>query len=149
MRLYLCVPASVPVSACVFLFLYNFFIKYSLREIQFAVPAMGKATGAARAALPIPTYQCLGFLTPSLPHPIKFPGWKMQRRACKQYIFWSYNTYFQCYTFLWKSFHMPVRKKKGLKVSHVALLLVVFKWLHGSEEVNVRTDDACDCTLEQ
>ena len=29
-------------------------------------------------------------LTPSLPQPGKFPGWKMERRACKQYIFRSF-----------------------------------------------------------
>ena len=38
-----------------------------------------------------------------------------------------------------KSFHMPVRKRrqKGLKVSEIALLLVVFKWHRGSEGVNL------------
>ena len=30
-------------------------------------------------------------LTLSLPQPVKFPSWKMQGRACKQYIFRSYN----------------------------------------------------------
>ena len=30
-------------------------------------------------------------LTLSLPQPVKCPGWKMHGRACKQYIFWSYN----------------------------------------------------------
>ena len=30
-------------------------------------------------------------LTPSLPHPVKFPGWKMHGRAYKESIFWSYN----------------------------------------------------------
>ena len=28
-------------------------------------------------------------LTHSLPQPVTFPGWKLQGRACKQYIFWS------------------------------------------------------------
>ena len=32
------------------------------------------------------------YLTPSLPQPVKFPGWKMYGRACKQYIFLSCNT---------------------------------------------------------
>ena len=36
---------------------------------------------------------CLPFLTPSLPQPVKFPGWKVREQACKQYIFWSYNKY--------------------------------------------------------
>ena len=31
-------------------------------------------------------------LTPSLPQPVRFPGWKMHGRTCKQYIFRSYNT---------------------------------------------------------
>ena len=31
-------------------------------------------------------------LTPSLPQLVNFPGWKMHGRACKQYIFWSYDT---------------------------------------------------------
>ena len=62
-------------------------------------------------------------LTPSLPQPVQFPGRKMHRRACKQYIFWFYKIYFQGYTLWWKSFHVPVQKKKkkrrqkGLKVS--------------------------------
>ena len=35
-------------------------------------------------------------LTPSLPQHVKFSGWKMHGRACKQCIFRSYNIYFQC-----------------------------------------------------
>ena len=31
-------------------------------------------------------------LTPSLPQPVKFPGWKMDRRICKKYFFWSCST---------------------------------------------------------
>ena len=40
---------------------------------------------------------------------------------------------------LMKSFHVPVRKRrqKGLRGLRFALLLVVFKWHHGSEGVNV------------
>ena len=33
-----------------------------------------------------------GRLTPSLPQPVIFPGWKMHGRASKQYIFQSYNS---------------------------------------------------------
>ena len=34
---------------------------------------------------------------------------------------------------------MPVgRRQKGLRVSHFALLWVVFKWHHGSEGVKVK-----------
>ena len=39
------------------------------------------------------------WLTPSLPEPVKCSGWKMHRNACKQYIFRSYNFYFQCFYF--------------------------------------------------
>ena len=75
-------------------------------------------------------------LTPSLPQPVKFPGWMMRGRACKEYIFLSY-IYFQFNAFWWKSFYMPVQKRrpKGLRVSNFALLWVVFKWPHGSEGV--------------
>ena len=31
-------------------------------------------------------------LAPLLPQPVKFPGWKMHTRTCKQYTFRSYNT---------------------------------------------------------
>ena len=62
----------------------------------------------------------------------------MHGHACKQYIFRSYNIYFQCYAFWWKSVHMPVRKRrlKSWTISNFSLVLVVFKWHHGSEGVN-------------
>ena len=63
-----------------------------------------------------PTGKCFP-LTPSLPLPVKFPGWKMNGRSCKQYIFRSYNIYFQCCVFWWKSCHMPVRKRKEKDLS--------------------------------
>ena len=78
------------------------------------------------------------FLTPSLPQPVKFLGWnwKLQRHTYKQYIFCTYNIYFQCYIFQWKSIHMPVavrkRRRKQLRVSNFALLLVIFKRHRGS-----------------
>ena len=77
-------------------------------------------------------------ITPSLPQPVKFLGWMVHRRACKQYIFRSYNICFKCYAFWWKSFCMPVwkRRQKDWRVSNFALLWVVFKWHHGSEGVN-------------
>ena len=37
-------------------------------------------------------FAALRVLTPSLPQPVKFPGWKMHRHACKQYIFRSHST---------------------------------------------------------
>ena len=63
----------------------------------------------------------------------------MHERTCKQYIFRPHNICFQCYAFWWKSFHMPVRKRrrKGLWVSNFALLWVVFKWHHGNDGVNM------------
>ena len=76
----------------------------------------------------------------------------MKGRTCKQYIFRSCNNllcpvtiYFQCYAFWWKSFHMPARKRrqKGLRVSDFALLLVGFKWYHGSEGVIVSWPKRC------
>ena len=75
-------------------------------------------------------------LTPSLPKTVTFPGWKMHRRSCKQYIFRSYNNLLSMFTFWWKSFHNAVRKRKqkGLRVSNFTLLLAIFKW-HGSERV--------------
>ena len=49
----------------------------------------------------------------------------MDAPANTEYIFRSYNIYFQCYAFGFKTFHMPVRKmrQKGLQVSDFALLL--------------------------
>ena len=72
-------------------------------------------------------------LTPSLPQPVKFPGWMMNGHTCKQYSFRSYNIFFQCYALWWKSFHTPVpkRRQKGSRVSNVTLVWVIFKW-HGS-----------------
>ena len=56
-------------------------------------------------------------LTPSLPQPVKCPGWKMQGHASKQSIFRPYNICCQCYVIWWQPFHTPVRKRrpKGLK----------------------------------
>ena len=84
---------------------------------------------------PLNRERTLKSLTPSLPQPVKFPGWKMQGPACKQYIFRSCNIYFECCAFWWKSFHMPVpkkKKKKGLRDFSFALLMVIF---NGSEGV--------------
>ena len=77
-------------------------------------------------------------LTPSLPQPVKCLGWKLHERACKQYIFWSYNICFQCFAYSRLSFHMPVQKRKqkgGLRVWNFTLPLVVFKRHNGSEKV--------------
>ena len=44
----------------------------------------------------------------------------------------------------WKCFHRPVRKRrqKGLRVSSFLILLVVFKWYHGSEGVKTRARES-------
>ena len=62
---------------------------------------------------------------------------KLHGRTCKQYIFRFCKIYFQRYTFGWKSFYVPMQKRrqKGLMVSNFTPLLVVFKWYHGSEGV--------------
>ena len=78
----------------------------------------------------------LGILTTSLPQHVQFPGWKMHGRACIQYIFWSHNTStFNVYV-LMKVLSRASAEKKTKRVSNFALLLAVFKWLHGSEGVN-------------
>jgi len=65
-------------------------------------------------------------LTPSLPQPVKFPGWKMHRRTCKLYIFWSCNTAtFSAMHFDKNSFTCQCEKEykrlKLLRVSNFAL----------------------------
>ena len=80
-------------------------------------------------------------LTPSLPQSVKFPGWKMHGRACKECIFQSYSTsasnavHFDENPFTYQ----VKRRQKGSRVSNFALLLVVFKWHHGSEGVKKTT----------
>ena len=70
-------------------------------------------------------------LTPSLPPPVRFPGWKTHGRACKQYGFRScYTSTFNAVRFdkKKKSFYLPVQKEKeaeGFK-KKFALLVVVF-----------------------
>ena len=50
-------------------------------------------------------------LTPSVPQPVKFLGWKMHAHACKQYIVRSYDA--STFNEFWrKSFHMPVCKRR-------------------------------------
>ena len=69
---------------------------------------------------------------------------------CRQSIFRSYNIHFQSYAFWWRSFHMPVWKRthKGLRVSNVALLWVVFKWRHGSKGVKDQIAPTCNYMLQ-
>ena len=74
----------------------------------------------------------------------------MYRCPCRQSIFRSYNIHFQCCAFWWRSFHMPVWKRthKGLRVSNVALLWVVFKWHHGSKGVKDQIAPTCNYMLQ-
>ena len=79
-----------------------------------------------------------GWLTPSLPQPVKFPGWKMHGRACKQYIFRFYNTpTFNARRFDENLFtcHCEKENKKayGFQISHFYWSFL--KRYHGSEEV--------------
>ena len=46
-----------------------------------------------------------------------------------------YQMCFQYGIFWWKSFHVLVQKRKGMRVSNFGLLLVLFKWHHGSERL--------------
>ena len=62
-----------------------------------------------------------GLLTPSLPEPVKFPGWKMHGRSYKQHIFQYYST---C-TLMKILSHASTKKKT--RVSDFALSLVIFK----------------------
>ena len=69
-------------------------------------------------------------LTPSLPQPVKFPGWKMHGCACKQCIFWSYNTStFNAMRFDENLFTCQCGRKKkayGFQISH-------FSWSFSSD----------------
>ena len=87
-------------------------------------------------------------VTPSLPQPVQFLGWKMHGHACKPYIFRSYNIYFifsgpiisifsaMCFNENPLVCQCKKRKQKDLRVWDLALLWVIFKWHHGSEGVN-------------
>ena len=85
-------------------------------------------------------------------NPLTAPACKISRpknaRTLQQTVYFPVlqPIYFHCEALWWKSFHMPVwkRRQKGLRVSKLVLLLVVFKrlllvifkWCHGSEGVN-------------
>ena len=76
-------------------------------------------------------------LTPSLPRPVKFPGWKTHGRACKQYIFRSCSTStFNAMCFDENPFTCQ-RETEDKKASgfQISLILDVFKWLRGGEWV--------------
>ena len=77
------------------------------------------------------------FLTTSLTQPLKFSGW-ICTDAPANSIFTGPLTSIlnamhfdkNCFTY-----QLEKRKQKGLRVSNFALLLVAFKWHHGSEGV--------------
>ena len=83
-------------------------------------------------------------LTPSLPQPVKCPGWMMHRRACKQYVFRSCSTsIFSSVRFDGDSLTCQCRgdkNTKGLRVSNFALLLVVFKRHYGRDGVKSKAE---------
>ena len=108
-------------------------------------------------------------LTPSLPQPVKFLGWKVhtythtyththarththihrQTHAYTLYTGVSANSIFfhpiillfsMLYVFMKILLHANMKKKtKRLKISNFTLLLVVFKWHQSSERVNSMT----------
>ena len=66
-----------------------------LRQLSARVRVNAKYMNSTRAMSSIMSYNYYK-LTPSLPQPVKFPGSVMHGRACKEYIFRSYNIFFQC-----------------------------------------------------
>ena len=80
-----------------------------------------------------------GLLTPPLPQPVTILGCTMHKHVCKQYIFRFCNTStFNAIRFDENPLtcQCKKRKQKGLKVSNIVLLLVIFKWPHSSGGVN-------------
>ena len=77
-------------------------------------------------------FWCLMCLTPSLPQPVKFSGERWTDVPANG----IYSLSMLCVLMKIPS-HANVRKKtKGLRVSNFTLLMVVFKWHHGSGGVN-------------
>ena len=83
----------------------------------------------------------LVLLTPSLPQPVKFLGWKMDGRTAPS------GPNFDAVRFGENAFTCQAkRKRKGLTVSHFVLLLVIFKWHQGSE--GVKRDSAASMAVK-
>ena len=74
---------------------------WPLKSITVHFAANGVHNSAAREVHSEP------ILTPSLPQPGKFLGWKVHVHACKRYIFWSCNICLQCYAFWRNSLSLP------------------------------------------
>ena len=51
-------------------------------------------------------------INPSLPQPVKFPGWKLHGCACKHCIFRSCNIDFQCYILMTILSHASAKKER-------------------------------------
>ena len=49
----------------------------------------------------------------------------MHGSACKQYMFRSYDIYFQCFAFSWLSFHMPVQEKKTQRLKGLKFRTII------------------------
>ena len=85
-------------------------------------------------------------LNPFTAQPIKCFGLKaaeMRLQTVHFPVLW--HIYFQCYVYLWRSFHMPVQKNetkrfKGLKFR---AFMVVYGWHEGSEGVNNEYGPLC------
>ena len=77
-------------------------------------------------------------LTPSLPQPVKCPGWKVHNdMPANSILSHPITNLLSVLCILMQSFHMLMqkRKQKGLSVSSFTLLLVIFKWHNGRERV--------------
>ena len=59
----------------------------------------------------------LNLFTPSLPEPVKRPGWKMHRRTSKQYIFWSYSNLFSSLCILMEILSHASAKMKAKRLT--------------------------------
>ena len=59
----------------------------------------------------------------------------MHERTWKQDIFQSYNIYAMPFDKIPFTCQVQKRRQKRLRVSNLALLWVVYKWHHGSEDV--------------
>ena len=102
-------------------------------------PAAVKRAGCEVHKLLCGTGEVPTTLTPSLPQPVKFPGSKIHGRACKQCISSPITHLLWMLYVSMKILSRDSAKNKTETVtfSNFALLLVVVKWHHGSEGVNV------------
>ena len=110
---------------------------HPIATILFIVKLRSSATFSKNAQMCKPQFststkpqQVGGLLTPPLPQPVTILGCTMHKHVCKQYIFRLCNTStFNAIRFDENPLtcQCKKRKQKGLKVSNIVLLLVVFK----------------------